>query len=267
MAPGRGGTPGGAPDPDAPDAPSRAPPSRNPRRRHLMAHRGSELGNASPRPPVPAGAGRLHPGSVGRGVGGFRAGEGVVVAAAGRGVPGGGVRPGGVPRPRRRTRPDIPIAARERPLGLLCANGLIGLSYGWWVDKHNRHHAHPNRIGGDPDIAGAGIAFTPAQAQARRGGVGRWIARHQAGLFFPMLLLEVLDLHLSSGRALCRRRAARTRAWWAESCCWPVTSAGTSPRCSGFCRWGRRWRSSRCTRVCSHRARPLVRAFCGMVRP
>lgn len=25
----------------------------------------------------------------------------------------------------------------------------IGLSYGWWVDKHNRHHAHPNREGHD----------------------------------------------------------------------------------------------------------------------
>ena len=47
--------------------------------------------------------------------------------------------------------------------------------------------------------------------------MGRWIARHQAGLFFPMLLLEGLDLHLSSGHALCRRRAARTRAWWVES--------------------------------------------------
>jgi fatty acid desaturase len=102
-------------------------------------------------------------------------------------------------------------------LGLLCANGLIGLSYGWWVDKHNRHHAHPNKTGSDPDIAGAGIAFTPAQAEARHSGLGRWIARHQAGLFFPMLLLEGLDLHFASARALCQRRAVRTRAWWVES--------------------------------------------------
>jgi hypothetical protein len=26
-------------------------------------------------------------------------------------------------------------------LGLLCADLLIGLSYSWWIDKHNRHHA------------------------------------------------------------------------------------------------------------------------------
>jgi fatty acid desaturase len=102
-------------------------------------------------------------------------------------------------------------------LGLLCANAVIGLSYGWWIDKHNRHHAHPNQVGSDPDIAGAGVAFTPAQAAARRNGAGRWIARHQAGLFFPMLLLEGLDLHIASVRALFGGRAGRTRAWWVES--------------------------------------------------
>jgi fatty acid desaturase len=102
-------------------------------------------------------------------------------------------------------------------LGLVCANLLIGLSYSWWIDKHNRHHAHPNEIGGDPDIAGAGIAFTPDQARARRSGVGRWTARHQGALFFPMLLLEGLDLHLSSVRSLAARRADRTRRWWLEA--------------------------------------------------
>jgi fatty acid desaturase len=102
-------------------------------------------------------------------------------------------------------------------LGLLCANLLIGLSYSWWIDKHNRHHAHPNQVDIDPDIAGAGIAFTPAQAAARRSGPGRWIARHQAGLFFPMLLLEGLSLRVASVRAVFKGRAERTRTWWVES--------------------------------------------------
>src|SRR6266516_727806 len=39
-------------------------------------------------------------------------------------------------------------------LGVLLGNLGIGLSYGWWVGKHNRHHAHPNTEGADPDIAG-----------------------------------------------------------------------------------------------------------------
>ena len=32
-------------------------------------------------------------------------------------------------------------------LGVLLGNLGIGLSYGWWVAKHIRHHAHPNTVG------------------------------------------------------------------------------------------------------------------------
>jgi fatty acid desaturase len=96
-------------------------------------------------------------------------------------------------------------------LGMLCANLLIGLSYSWWIDKHNRHHAHPNDVDRDPDIDGGGIVFTAAQARARRSGFGCWLARHQAALFFPMLLLEGLALHIASINALHVRPADRTR--------------------------------------------------------
>ena len=90
-------------------------------------------------------------------------------------------------------------------IGRVHGNLLIGLSYGWWVSKHNRHHSHPNQVGRDPDIAGAAIAFTPGQARARR-GFGIWLARYQAWLFFPMLLLEGLHLHVAGLRALLSRR-------------------------------------------------------------
>ena len=45
---------------------------------------------------------------------------------------------------------------RNRLLGLTVGNVLIGLSFGWWVPKHNAHHAHPNEMGRDPDI-GEGV--------------------------------------------------------------------------------------------------------------
>lgn len=32
----------------------------------------------------------------------------------------------------------------NRVLGLVAANLLAGISYGWWQDKHLRHHANPN---------------------------------------------------------------------------------------------------------------------------
>jgi len=40
-----------------------------------------------------------------------------------------------------------------------------GVSYVWWTGKHNRHHAHPNTEGADPDIAIGVLAFSPAGAQ------------------------------------------------------------------------------------------------------
>jgi fatty acid desaturase len=98
--------------------------------------------------------------------------------------------------------------------GILLGNLSIGLSYGWWVDKHNRHHAHPNTEEADPDIATGALAFTPAQARASR-GLARLAFRYQAYLFFPLLLLEGAHLHIASVRALTSR-ADRRRSWeWA----------------------------------------------------
>lgn len=101
-------------------------------------------------------------------------------------------------------------------LGRLHGGLLIGLSYGWWIDKHNRHHAHPNREGHDPDIASGAIAFTEAHARARR-GLGALLARSQAYLFFPMLLLEGLNLHVAGVRALLDRTHMSPRAKLTEA--------------------------------------------------
>jgi fatty acid desaturase len=86
-------------------------------------------------------------------------------------------------------------------VGLAHANLLLGVSYGWWVGKHNRHHSHPNHQDRDPDINIGAVAFTTSQARARR-GLARVMARYQAYLFFPMLLGEAVHLHAASIRAL-----------------------------------------------------------------
>ena len=98
-------------------------------------------------------------------------------------------------------------------LGLVLANLCVGLSYSWWVDKHGRHHRSPNEPGRDPDVARNVLAWTPEQADAQR-GVLALVARHQAVLFFPLLLLEALNLHAGSIRALivAPRRHARELA-------------------------------------------------------
>jgi fatty acid desaturase len=98
-------------------------------------------------------------------------------------------------------------------LGQLHGNLGIGLAFGWWVDKHHRHHAHPNQEGQDPDIGNDVIVFTEGYSRHLR-GLRRARARHQALLFFPLLLLEGLALHVASVRALrspgYRHRARET---------------------------------------------------------
>ena len=96
-------------------------------------------------------------------------------------------------------------------IGILYGNLGIGLSYGWWISKHNRHHAHPNQPGADPDVTLSVLAFTESQVRGAR-GPARLAFRFQAYLFFPMLLLEAVSLHVSSIRALTSR-TSRYRPW------------------------------------------------------
>ncbi|SCL44456.1 Fatty acid desaturase [Micromonospora citrea] len=95
-------------------------------------------------------------------------------------------------------------------VGLIHGNLLLGISYGWWVDKHNRHHAHPNTEGRDPDIVVRPLSFTARQARQQR-GLGALVVRYQAYLFFPLLLLEGLHLHANSVRAVLGRGGIKRR--------------------------------------------------------
>ncbi|MPZ61917.1 MAG: acyl-CoA desaturase [Propionibacteriales bacterium] len=91
---------------------------------------------------------------------------------------------------------------------------FMGLSYGWWLPKHNRHHANPNKEGADPDVEPGVLVFTPAAAQRRRGLSAR-LTRRQGYLLFPLLLLEGLSMHVASIRMIGRREALTHR--WCEA--------------------------------------------------
>nr|WP_067691601.1 acyl-CoA desaturase [Nocardia jejuensis] len=88
-------------------------------------------------------------------------------------------------------------------LGLIVGNLAAGLSIGWWVNNHNKHHANPNTEGADPDIMGI-LAHSSERARTGRGWRG-FIFRNQAWLFFPMLTLEAGSLHGASVKAVVRR--------------------------------------------------------------
>jgi fatty acid desaturase len=90
----------------------------------------------------------------------------------------------------------------NRLLGFLIGNLLIGLSYGWWTDKHNRHHANPNHVHKDPDVGVGVLVWTAEQAADRRDGPVGWLTRNQGRLFIPLLLLEGINLKVTSVRSV-----------------------------------------------------------------
>ena len=98
-------------------------------------------------------------------------------------------------------------------VGRVLAAGVVGMSYAWWMSKHTRHHGNPNTIGRDPDIDPDVIVFREADAVGRT-GLSRWFALRQGYAFFPILLLEGVNLHMTSYRTLIGR--ARVEKRWLE---------------------------------------------------
>jgi fatty acid desaturase len=90
-------------------------------------------------------------------------------------------------------------------LGMFVANLIVGISLGWWNDKHNAHHANPNHDGMDPDIDIPFMVFSEEQAREKR-GLARLIAGYQAFLFFPALTLTVYSMQYASILYVIRER-------------------------------------------------------------
>lgn len=89
-------------------------------------------------------------------------------------------------------------------LGLILANLFAGLSYGFWMRKHNQHHKQPNQIHADPDIAIRILSFTPESRDAKK-GFERWLSERQGWLFPFLLFLTGFDLLLDSFAGLARK--------------------------------------------------------------
>lgn len=89
-------------------------------------------------------------------------------------------------------------------MGLVLANLFAGLSYGFWLRKHNKHHQRPNQIGEDPDIAIRVLSFTVESRDAKK-GIERWFSDRQGYLFPLLLLFTGFDLLLDSFASLKRK--------------------------------------------------------------
>jgi fatty acid desaturase len=97
------------------------------------------------------------------------------------------------------------ISKRRGPcelLGMIHMNLLMGTSYGWWVNHHNRHHNNPNNLDRDPDTLRRQVIFDvdelPAKATT---GFRRFVIRFQSVMFFVLLGQEAWRLHASGFKA------------------------------------------------------------------
>jgi fatty acid desaturase len=91
---------------------------------------------------------------------------------------------------------------KKRPRG----NLLVGMSYSWWMDKHNRHHSNPNQMDMDPDIEIPFLEFTGREDLQTVGKFRQFLIKHQASLFFPALMTVALGLQYNSILYLLRNK-------------------------------------------------------------
>ena len=119
-------------------------------------------------------------------------------------------------------------AGPSRLLGLLHANVLTGSQLRLVGRQAQRPPRAPERHRRRPRRP-PGVLVFDAEHAANRSGAAAWLTRHQAWLFFPLLLLEALNLHVSSVRALIRPghrqplAGDRCCSWSTSSrtpCCW-----------------------------------------------
>jgi len=100
------------------------------------------------------------------------------------------------------------MSKKTKTNDLICmfhANLFVGISYAWWMHKHNEHHSSPKIEERDPDINIKFIAFTKEQALEKK-GFAKFITKHQAKLFFFLLTFEGYNLRAASIKYVIQKK-------------------------------------------------------------
>jgi len=104
----------------------------------------------------------------------------------------------------------------DNKIGLWVGNALAGVSIAWWKATHNVHHAVPNTLHTDPDIAHLPVfACNPRMFEGidhfyhRRIMTFTWIAKnifvpYQHFWFYPIMAVARFNLYFQSFINLCK---------------------------------------------------------------
>ena len=93
------------------------------------------------------------------------------------------------------------IAAASLAVG----NVLIGMSYTWWREKHDRHHATPNHVTRDPDCDISVLVLAPGQ-RGSRSRLVRAIVPWQRIYFWFLLPLQSTGARIHSAHRVTKIR-------------------------------------------------------------
>ena len=98
--------------------------------------------------------------------------------------------------------------AKDTQLGLIVGNLMTGISIGWWKATHNTHHAVPNSVFDDPDIAHLPLFAVNSRmfdslynTYHERVMPFDWLAKnvfipYQHFLYYPIMMLARVNLYV-----------------------------------------------------------------------
>ena len=99
-------------------------------------------------------------------------------------------------------------------VSLIGGNLLIGMSYGWWLEKHNTHHSHPNQLDMDPDLQIPFLDFNGTEDLEKMGKFRQTLVKYQAWIFLPALMSVAIGLQYDSFNFLLHKKAKYQAIEW-----------------------------------------------------
>jgi fatty acid desaturase len=118
-------------------------------------------------------------------------------------------------------------------LGCACWSLIVGISFWYWQDRHNRHHANTNDAAHDPDLQWAGLVSYSDEIASARPDRARFLTRYQAilgplyTLFLPLAFrVEGWQFTLRHLRGTARTAEASALALSTLAWLLPIASLG-----------------------------------------
>lgn len=94
----------------------------------------------------------------------------------------------------------------NKVLGYLCHPLIFGMSFSYWMHRHNEHHTNPNYEGLDPDIGNPSpLSFTENQVKKRK-GIAKIITRFQSYFLIPAFAVIFSVIKLEAVKYMIKKR-------------------------------------------------------------